>query len=59
MENGMIDEKGKLKVKDKKLALNKIGHAMHDLDDIFERFSYTKSFANVLRGLDYVDPLLV
>lgn len=55
----MIDEKGKLKVKDKKLALNKIGHAMHDLDDIFERFSYTKSFANVLRGLDYVDPLLV
>lgn len=48
LEVGMIDENGHLKVKDKKLALNKIGHAMHDIDPVFERFSYNKTFKNIL-----------
>ncbi|CAD8085372.1 unnamed protein product [Paramecium primaurelia] len=58
LEVGMIDEQGKLKVKDKKLALNKIGHAMHDLDPVFERFSYNNIFKAILQGVGYIDPIL-
>lgn len=55
----MVDADGKLKVTDKKLALNKIGHAMHDVDPIYERFCYNKTFQSILRSLAYVDPILV
>ena len=38
----------------KELSINKIGHAMHDLDPTFERFSYTSELAEVAGdiGLD-------
>ena len=48
-----------LVVPNKKEALNKIGHAMHDIDPVFEKFSYTKRFMDVLKGLEQVDPVLV
>lgn len=41
----------------KELSINKIGHAQHDLDDEFERFSYNPKLAEVARDLDVVDPL--
>jgi phytanoyl-CoA hydroxylase len=44
-------------VQDKELSINKIGHAMHDLDDVFERFSYTDDLAKVAHDLGLVDPL--
>ncbi len=44
-------------VQDKALCINKIGHAMHDLDPVFEAFSYTPQLAAVARDLDLHDPL--
>lgn len=39
--------------------LNKIGHAMHDLDPVFSRFSRELGFAEVAAGLGFDDPRLV
>ena len=39
--------------------LNKIGHAMHDLDPIFEKFCYRKLFAEILSKIGYSNPILV
>ena len=34
----------------KEQSINKIGHALHDLDPVFERFSYTPELAEVAAG---------
>lgn len=39
--------------------LNKIGHAMHDLDPVFDAFSRTTGFADVARSIGMTDPKLV
>ena len=39
--------------------LNKIGHAMHDLDPIFDRFSRRTGFAEVAADIGMQDPRLV
>ena len=39
--------------------LNKIGHAMHDLDPVFSRFSRELGFADVAAGIGFDDPRLV
>ena len=44
-------------VRDKRLSINKIGHAMHDLDPVFESFSYTKELAQVATDIGLQDPL--
>jgi phytanoyl-CoA hydroxylase len=44
-------------VQDKALCINKIGHAMHDLDPVFEEFSYTPELAAVAEDLGFVDAL--
>jgi phytanoyl-CoA hydroxylase len=41
----------------KELSINKIGHAMHDLDPVFERFSYTPALAGVAADIGMVDAL--
>ncbi len=33
---------------DKSVAFNKMGHNMHDLDPVFEAFSYSKVVRNLL-----------
>jgi phytanoyl-CoA hydroxylase len=40
----------------KLLSINKIGHAMHDLDDEFERFSYRPGLAEMAHELGLADP---
>ncbi len=40
-------------------AINKIGHAQHDLDNEFERFSYTPELAAVARAIGFEKPLLI
>jgi len=40
-------------------AVNKLGHAMHDLDPVFERVSRRPQLAALARGLGLADPLLV
>jgi phytanoyl-CoA hydroxylase len=41
----------------KELSINKIGHAMHDLDPVFERFSYAAPLAEVAHDIGLRDPL--
>lgn len=41
----------------KEHSINKIGHALHDLDPAFERFSYTAELAEVARDIGLQDAL--
>jgi phytanoyl-CoA hydroxylase len=43
----------------KELSINKIGHAMHDLDPVFERFTYTSELAAVAADLGLPDALVL
>lgn len=54
-EEKAFDAAGTL-VKDKALAINKIGHAMHDLDPVFTRFSRSKALGGVLLALGLEAP---
>lgn len=40
-------------------AVNKLGHAMHDLDPVFDRFSRTPELAGLAAELGIVEPLLL
>jgi phytanoyl-CoA hydroxylase len=51
-----FDEEGRLR-QPIELSINKIGHAMHDLDDVFERFSYTSDLAAVAADVGLPDAL--
>ena len=44
--------------RDKRLAVNKIGHAMHDLDPVFDRFFRDPRAAAICAGLGLQRPLL-
>lgn len=57
-EAGAIDEKGEL-VREKTRSLNKVGHALHDLDPDFARFSRQEKLENTARDLGMADPGLV
>lgn len=57
-EQGAIDDGGEI-VGDKRLAINKIGHAMHDLDPVFEAFTYTPELAAAANAIGMRDPLAV
>jgi len=41
----------------KSLSINKIGHALHDLDPEFERFTYTPQLASVASDIGMADAL--
>ena len=43
----------------KELSINKIGHAMHDLDPVFERFTYTPQLAEVVADIGLTDALVL
>lgn len=43
----------------KERSINKIGHALHDLDPVFERFSRTPELAQLVADLGFPDPLLL
>ena len=57
-EEGALDRDGRL-VRPKALSINKIGHAMHDLDPVFERFTYTPELAELAADVGLDDPLVV
>lgn len=57
-ERDAFDEHGNLRA-EPHLALNKLGHAMHDLDPVFDSFSRTPDLANVAADLGMRDPLLL
>ncbi len=46
-------------VQAKELSINKLGHAMHDLDPVFERFTYTPRLADVAADIGLDDALVL
>ena len=57
-EEGVFDNAGHLTI-DKINSLNKLGHAMHDLDPVFDEFSRTSSLAQTAAALGLADPKIV
>jgi hypothetical protein len=57
-EGDAFDEKGALR-QSKEDSLNKMGHAMHDLDPVFDRFSRTPELAAVVESLGYQEPVIL
>ncbi len=55
-EQGAFDADGALR-QETALSINKIGHAMHDLDDVFSSFSYTPDLAGVAADIGLTDAL--
>ncbi|WP_298308380.1 phytanoyl-CoA dioxygenase family protein [uncultured Erythrobacter sp.] len=54
-EEEAFDESGEL-AQEKALSINKIGHAMHDLDPVFERFSRDPKCGEIAKVLGQKDP---
>ncbi len=57
-EEEAFDGEGRLVV-EKARAINKIGHALHDRDAVFNRFSRDLRLAAIATGLGVMDPLLM
>jgi phytanoyl-CoA hydroxylase len=57
-EEDVFDASGALQIP-KERAINKIGHALHDLDPTFQAFSYQSRLAVLAEQLGLVDPLLL
>ncbi len=57
-EHDAFDESGNLK-QEKQRSLNKMGHAMHDLDPVFDGFSRTPELAEVTRRIGVEDPGII
>lgn len=58
LEAGAVDTEGRL-TRSKRMAVNKLGHAMHDLDPVFAAVSRRPALAGLARGLGLADPRLV
>jgi phytanoyl-CoA hydroxylase len=57
-EDGAFDGQGKLN-RPKERALNKVGHALHDLDPAFDRFSRQPKLKALAADLGFRQPLLL
>jgi len=58
LEEDAFDESGRLR-QSKEDSLNKMGHAMHDLDSVFDRFSRSSRLAKEARSLGFEDPAII
>jgi phytanoyl-CoA hydroxylase len=56
-EEAAFDASGRL-TQPKELSINKIGHAMHDLDPVFDAFSHEPRLAEIAGDLGLSDPRL-
>ena len=57
-EEGAFDAQGDL-LKPKGLSINKIGHALHDVDPVFREVSRSKSIKQLYHALGFKKPLPV
>lgn len=57
-EEEAFDAEGRLR-QPKELSINKIGHALHDLDPVFAKFSRKPELAAIVQSLGYQQPLLL
>lgn len=58
LEDDAFDEQGVLR-QAKEDSLNKVGHAMHDLDPAFDAFSRTGKLAAVARSIGFEQPVII
>ncbi len=58
LEDDAFDESGELR-QSKETCLNKMGHAMHDLEPAFDAFSRTPELAEAARRLGFADPVII
>jgi phytanoyl-CoA hydroxylase len=58
LEANAFDESGKLR-QSKENGLNKMGHAMHDIDPVFDQFSHSPELNRVARALGIVEPAII
>ena len=57
-EKGAMDDDGNMQ-KDKHLAVNKVGHALHDKDKIFHDFSRQPKIEALAKATGFEDPKLL
>ena len=57
-EEEAFDDQGRLR-QSKARSINKVGHALHDLDPVFARFSRQPELAQLTRALGVAEPLLL
>lgn len=57
-EHDAFDGNGELRQSTEN-SLNKMGHAMHDLDPVFDAFSRTRKLAATVDSLGYQDPVIL
>ena len=57
-EENAFNSDGTLKY-EKEKSINKIGHALHDLDPVFERFSRNQKLKELAAALGFENPLLL
>ena len=57
-EHDAFDDDGNLR-QSMEDSLNKMGHAMHDLDPVFDAFSRTAKLAATVASLGYEDPVIL
>ena len=57
-EPDAFDEHGGLR-QAKELSINKVGHALHDLDPVFATFSRSRRLAELATAVGFVEPLLL
>ncbi len=58
LEEDAFNESGQLR-QAKIESLNKMGHAMHDLDPVFDHFSRTPELARLAESLGIEDPAII
>jgi len=58
LEDDAFDDDGDLR-QEKEHCLNKMGHAMHDLDPVFDAFSRTPELAEVVRRIGFGEPVIL
>eukprot|EP01100_Stratorugosa_tubuloviscum_P015466 TRINITY_DN8935_c0_g1_i1.p1 TRINITY_DN8935_c0_g1~~TRINITY_DN8935_c0_g1_i1.p1 ORF type:complete len:291 (-),score=131.20 TRINITY_DN8935_c0_g1_i1:21-893(-) len=59
LEEGIVNEQGKLTV-DKKEAINKIGHGLHELNDIFREYSTQPKIKQIAKlVMNLIEPQIV
>ncbi|KAL6189973.1 hypothetical protein ACLB2K_036374 [Fragaria x ananassa] len=55
-EEKAFGDDGSLK-QPKELSINKVGHALHELDPVFKKFSYSEKVSGLLSSLAYKRPI--
>jgi len=59
LEEAAVGEDGKLKPEvDKARAVNKVGHGMHVVDEVFKKWSFSKEVRHLVRELGWRNPVL-